>query len=133
MAGSCDARMVEHVLMYGSLMRGQDAYARFRLDEALEFVSEVRIPGCIYRVADYPGFKFHEGEAHGELFRIRDAAVLAALDEYEEYFPQDMGRSAYARRLVHVAEAGVDAWIYEYLPEVDAGTRVDGRWDAAVG
>ena len=119
--------------MYGSLMRGHDAHARFGLDQALEFVGEVRVAGSLYRVAEYPGFKPGEGEAHCELFRIRDAAVLAELDRYEEYFPHDMARSEYARRLVHVPDAGVDAWIYEYLPGVDEGARVDGRWDAVAG
>lgn len=132
-AAYCSARKVEHVLMYGSLMRGHEAHARFGLDEALEFVGEARIPGSVYRVADYPGFKFGEGEAHCELFRIRDPSVLAKLDEYEEYFPQDMARSEYARRIVHAADAGVDAWIYEYLPAVEGRSRVAGRWSTAAG
>ena len=132
-AAYCSARKVEHVLMYGSLMRGHEAHARFGLDEALEFVGEARIPGSVYRVADYPGFKFGEGEAHCELFRIRDPSVLAKLDEYEEYFPQDMARSEYARRVVHAADAGVDAWIYEYLPAVEGRSRVAGRWSTAAG
>lgn len=124
-----NASRVRHVFLYGSLTRGNAAHAEFGLDRALEFVGEARIAGRIHQVAaDYPGLKFGGGEAHGELYLVRDEAVFGRLDGYEEYFPGDMRRSEYARRLVHVPGHGVDAWVYEYLPPVDGLPEVKGRW-----
>jgi gamma-glutamylcyclotransferase (GGCT)/AIG2-like uncharacterized protein YtfP len=131
----CKARKVEHVFLYGSLMRGHAEHVRRGLDQALEFVGEAWVPGRIYPLPPgYPGLKFSREEdgarAHGELFRVRDERILRDLDDYEEYFPDRMERSEYARRLVHVPGAGVDAWVYEYLGEVEGIDPVQGRWRA---
>lgn len=123
---------VAHVFLYGTLMRGYAAHVGLGLGEALAFVAEAMIRGRIYEVAEYPGLKLEEGEAHGELFRIVDARVLARMDAYEMSAPNAIGSSEYARRRVPVPGHGLDAWVYEYLPPIAGKAVVAGKWRAAV-
>lgn len=127
-ARHCGASAVRHVFVYGTLMRGQDAHARLRLEKRLQFVCDAVVPARLYRLPDYPGLRLEPGAAHGELFRIEDPTVLADMDAYEEYNPADLAASEYARRLVHVPGAAVDAWVYAYLPATGDAPVIEGRW-----
>ena len=82
---------VAHVFLYGTLMRGHAAHRAHGLPAALDYVGDACIAGRVYRVADYPGLRLGEGEAHGELFRIVDPAILMRMDAYEDCDPDTAG------------------------------------------
>lgn len=50
-----------------------------------QFLRRAAVPGSIYRIGEYPGFRSEPaGEVHGELYQLNQpAATLAELDEYE--------------------------------------------------
>jgi len=98
--------------VYGSLRSEFDnSYAR-RLRENAELVGRITVPGSIFRIGKYPGYRREpEGIVHGELWRLHEPeAMLAALDDYEG--------PAYSRVLVN------DAWIYLYIGAMDADARI---------
>jgi gamma-glutamylcyclotransferase (GGCT)/AIG2-like uncharacterized protein YtfP len=100
------------LFVYGSLRSEFDnSYAR-RLRENADLVGRTTVPGSIFRVGKYPGYRREpEGIVHGELWRLHDPeATLAALDDYEG--PE------YSRIVVD------DAWIYLYTGAVDADARI---------
>jgi gamma-glutamylcyclotransferase (GGCT)/AIG2-like uncharacterized protein YtfP len=97
--------------VYGSLRSEFDnPYAR-RLRGHAEFVGRTTVPGSIFRIGKYPGYRREpEGIVHGELWRLLDPeATLAALDEYEG--PE------YSRVVVN------GAWIYLFSGAA-AGERI---------
>lgn len=94
--------MTDVLFVYGSLRSEFDNPHARRLREEAEFVGPGTVPGSIFRVGKYPGYRRElEGIVHGELWRLRDPeTTLAALDDYEG--------SDYTRILVN------GAWIYAY-------------------
>jgi gamma-glutamylcyclotransferase (GGCT)/AIG2-like uncharacterized protein YtfP len=122
------AQDIAHVFLYGTLMRGEPAWHRLGLATALAFVCEAGIEGVLYDLGGYPALVPGEGRVPGELFRIVDPAVLAAMDAYEVYLPERPGDSDYLRRRVRVA--GLDAWVYVYRLEVGDAPRLPSGWRA---
>lgn len=104
--------MPDALFVYGSLRSEFDnLYAR-RLREGAEFVGQTTVPGSIFQVGRYLGYRREPaGIVHGELWRLRDPeTTLAALDDYEG--------SDYTRIVVN------GAWIYAYNGPVDPDTRI---------
>jgi gamma-glutamylcyclotransferase (GGCT)/AIG2-like uncharacterized protein YtfP len=100
------------LFVYGSLRSEFDnSYAR-GLRERGELIGRSTMPGSIFRIGKYPGYRREpEGIVHGELWRLRDAAAtLAELDDYEG--PE------YSRIEVE------GAWIYLFTGAVDADARI---------
>ncbi len=60
--------------------------------------------------------RFHEDRkltaVRGELFRVTDAVVFQAVDEWEGYDALAPESSPYLRRIVRMVDPEVDAWIY---------------------
>jgi len=100
------------LFVYGSLRSEFDNLHARRLREHAELVGRSTVPGSIFRIGKYPGYRREpEGIVNGELWRLRDPeATLAALDDYEG--PE------YSRILVN------GAWIYLYTGAVDADARI---------
>lgn len=121
----------EHVLVYGSLRRDEPGFRAFRLDCALEPLGGHWIPGELHDLGAYPGLVPGEGRVLAELYRVRDLAVLEALDDYEGYCWWRAQASPY-RRTTECLPGGrktgerVDAWIYRYNGGVEASTRMPG-------
>ena len=86
---AADGRAIGYILLYGSLRRGQANFARMGLQQALRFVRTVRFAGVMYDLGDYPGVVEGDGEVTGELFAILDPGVVARLDLFEMYRPDD--------------------------------------------
>lgn len=84
----------------------------------------------MYNLGAYPGVKL-DGNPDGfvcDLFELDDAQVMARLDAYEGYDPEDSERSLYLRQLIEVPDIGA-AYIYEYNQHVKGGARVEnGDW-----
>jgi|SRR5580704_10310251 gamma-glutamylcyclotransferase (GGCT)/AIG2-like uncharacterized protein YtfP len=96
------------LFVYGTLRSEfNNPFARMLRKDAT-LVGGATVPGSIYRVSEYPGFRPEPaGVVHGELYRLsQPAATLKALDDYEG--------SEYERVMLN------GAWIYQYklpLPE----------------
>lgn len=127
-----DAASVAHLLLYGTLMRGEPGYARFALHRCLEYVGDVRVEGRLYDLGGYPGLVPGKGTVIGEVHRVLDADILSWLDEYEGCDPDDVAGSEYARRVVRLPGYGVDAWIYLYRGSLDGAAAIEApRWNGS--
>jgi gamma-glutamylcyclotransferase (GGCT)/AIG2-like uncharacterized protein YtfP len=127
--------------VYGTLRPGGPNHDRF-----LRGRTRAEEPARLHRAVLYegPGYPYAveeaEGTVSGEIVTARPqgyGALLAALDQLEEYVPGDP-RNLYdrvARTVVRVADgAPVLAWVYVAAPAVAArlrtrGSRIeDGNW-----
>lgn len=114
----------EKVFVYGTLRRGGSN--DFRMARA-RFVATGMVRGRLYRIDWYPGFVADEsaGLVTGEIFLV-DADILVALDEFEG--------SGYRRVKIAIdvgegAGSAVEAWIWEWIGNVDETSRiVSGDW-----
>lgn len=134
---------------YGTLMRGQTNRLAPSIQAALTYRGDCLIPGVIHRlVSTNDGAAFpHPGLIHpsdhgevvrGEVFQVGTADVaaadvLSALDEYEDFRPDDPEGSLYLRNLLNVwlpdRSARVPAWVYVYNRPVAADDRIEsGDW-----
>jgi len=116
------------LFVYGSLQRGERMFTELGLERALEFVCDGTIRGNLYDLGDYPGAVAADGVVQGEVYRIKDPAILAALDEYEEFDPCNRQDSLFVRELIFVPEAG-PAWTYIYNGNREEGRLISsGHW-----
>lgn len=118
------------LVLYGSLMRGLGAMEQLGVGDGLRFVGPCVCPGELYDLGAYPGLR--RGAAHvvAELYALLDPGLIARLDEFEGYRPEDPRGSLYLRERVTLIEpAGATAWLYVYNHVPDARTRIpDGDW-----
>lgn len=102
------------------------------LRAAASFVGSARVRGVLYRVDDYPGIVLDPGAGWvvGELYLLRDPAVLGRLDAYEGAGTDDPEPREFRRVRTTVeplAGAPLSAWVYEYgrptegLPVIASG------------
>jgi gamma-glutamylcyclotransferase (GGCT)/AIG2-like uncharacterized protein YtfP len=131
-------RPIRHIVFYGTLRAGYKAHAWLNLRIALAYVGTCALEGTLYDLGRYPGFVPGAGRAEGEVYRIRDNALLARLDAFEGYVARQPERSRFVRKVVGVSRARgsivrVPAWIYVFngatvgRPEVPGGTWPRGR------
>lgn len=107
---------VEHLFVYGTLRSGSGHPMHEVLAAAAEKVGAATVAGRLYRIDWYPGLvtDADAGEVHGDLWRLRDRAVLHTLDDYEG--------DEYERRTVEVvATAGerIAAFAYVFTAAVE--------------
>jgi hypothetical protein len=115
------------------------------------YVGNDNIAGRLYHLGSFPGVKLlktgealrhvgtkeETGEAyslpsmptvHGEVFRIRDVAIVALLDAYEGYDADDPTQGLYNRTQVE-SETGRMVWVYTYNGPVIADQLIEsGDW-----
>jgi gamma-glutamylcyclotransferase (GGCT)/AIG2-like uncharacterized protein YtfP len=119
----------ELVFVYGTLRRGGSNH--FRMDGA-DFITGGTVLGRMYRFSWYPGLVVDSaaGKILGEVYAV-GAAQLAALDEFEGISATEIEGSEYRRVKVQVNSSNgpVNAWIWEWLGEVDENQRIaHGDW-----
>lgn len=107
------------LFVYGTLRRSVGHPMHAPLRDAARLVGQARVAGVLYRVSSYPGLVLDGGAGwvHGELYELRDLAVLAQLDAYEGAAPDDPEPREFERvRAVVQLEGGGEraAWIYVY-------------------
>ncbi|MDE3198904.1 MAG: gamma-glutamylcyclotransferase [Acidobacteriota bacterium] len=98
------------LFVYGTLRGDFDNECARMLRANADLVEQTAMPGSIFRVGPYPGYRrTPEGAVRGEVYRLRNAAeTLRALDEYE------------GEEYERVAVNGI--WIYQYKvqpPEIE--------------
>lgn len=128
--------MIEHLFVYGTLLRGANHAMHRVLAEGAAFVGEGWINGRVYRVAHYPGAVLSDAadeRVFGEVYRLRSPAdALAALDDYEGCGPGSRPPTEFVRVLLRVARdhgGDLDAWVYLYNRPVNGLERIlSGRF-----
>jgi|WetSurMetagenome_2_1015567.scaffolds.fasta_scaffold80898_2 gamma-glutamylcyclotransferase (GGCT)/AIG2-like uncharacterized protein YtfP len=116
---------VRHILFYGSLRQGEEAFRRLGLGRALTFLGPANFRGRMHDLGDFPGVVLTpaEGLIRAELWRIVRPLVLAELDAYElfrphqpePYDPATGCGSLFVRDVVLVRS--VQAFVYAYNGE----------------
>jgi len=120
---------IEHLFLYGTLMRGGAAHASFSLHERLAHVADASVRGRLYDLGGYPGLVDGDGRVKGEVHRILDPAVLAELDRYEACDPLHEETSEYVRRAIALPALGIEAWVYLYRGPLDRAVPLaTSRW-----
>jgi gamma-glutamylcyclotransferase (GGCT)/AIG2-like uncharacterized protein YtfP len=103
------------------------------LDVAGEFLGPCRFRGTMLDLGGFPGVVAGDTLCHGVRWRVKDAGIIPAMDEFEDV-TDDPATSLYQRRQVPIpddagAETGEQAWIYIYNQKTDGfATLADGNW-----
>ncbi|MES2751103.1 MAG: gamma-glutamylcyclotransferase family protein [Pseudomonadota bacterium] len=127
--------MTERLFVYGTLMRSSSHPFADELSRRADLEGEARYNGRLYSVSTYPGAvgSADPGEyVFGEVYLLRDPAVLRLLDNYEGCGPDAEVPAEYRRLLQTVTmDSGpqVEAWVYVYNWPVDKLQRIaSGRF-----
>ena len=133
--------MIEHLFVYGTLMRAASASTlgrdmRARLDAQGDWLGAATIAGQLFALDRYPALVASQQAAdivHGEVYRLRDpAASLAWLDTYEGLPAGKTRGDEYERSVRQVTLASgptIDAWVYTWLGDPTVSRRIlAGRW-----
>jgi len=115
--------------VYGLLRAGESGFAQFGLADAFSPLGSCRLKGQLYDLGDYPGLVEGDGVVLGELFEVLDPSVMPRVDAFEDYWPDDMDKSRYARRKVRLIEPDREAWVYIWLKGLENARRIQsGDW-----
>jgi gamma-glutamylcyclotransferase (GGCT)/AIG2-like uncharacterized protein YtfP len=139
---------IRHLLVYGTLRTDAPVILPERPDLSgrVRSIGMVRLAGRLHDAGGYPLLvpapALDAADAEdtpdaaavdgpwtvvAELLELLDADVLARIDDYEELDVVGADGPEYRRVLVHVAEHGVDAWLYcagrdaSHLPCITSG------------
>jgi gamma-glutamylcyclotransferase (GGCT)/AIG2-like uncharacterized protein YtfP len=124
--------MSDLLFVYGTLMRAARHPMHRHIATYADYVDDATFNGRLYLVRHYPGaVDSEEGDrVHGELYRVREMAAFAMLDEYEGCgagAPQPAEYVRVQRPVIRADGAVVTAWIYLYnrpierLPLIPSG------------
>ena len=115
-----------HLLLYGSLRRGEANFDTLDLGKALHFIRTVKFPGRMYDLGDYPGVVLDRpnGLIVGELFAVIDPRVIARLDAFEGYRAKDRRPydpvtrrgSLYLRKALQIDQIEAHIYVFNGLP-----------------
>src|SRR5262245_43138470 len=117
--------MTQHLFLYGTLLPGLARPPVADLVARLRPLGPATVPGRLYDLGPYPALVSDGAVGSrvcGELFELPDdAALLAALDEYEDCVSADAAGSQYRRAETVAALAdgrAVSCWVYVYQRDV---------------
>jgi gamma-glutamylcyclotransferase (GGCT)/AIG2-like uncharacterized protein YtfP len=129
-----DVRAGDLFIFYGLLKQGAaGAPDALGLEVAGEFLGACRFRATMLDLGGFPGIVPGDTLCHGVRWRVKDAGVVPAMDEFEDV-TDDPATSLYLRRKVAVldeggSETGEQAWIYIYNQKTDGfAILLDGNW-----
>lgn len=125
------------IFVYGTLRKGQRAdLSKQQGNFGASFVCEDDINGRMYHLGTYPGVKADSQDAfdkhltsvHGEIFRIMHESIIALMDAYEGYNPDNPTTGLY-NRIKTTTKRGRTVWVYTYnFPVRDEQFIENGDW-----
>jgi gamma-glutamylcyclotransferase (GGCT)/AIG2-like uncharacterized protein YtfP len=128
--------MADYLFAYGTLQSGLAPTKIARVAAKLRPVGEGSVRGVLYDLGGYPG-AVADPSAKGRIFGTvmelpEDEGLLARLDAYEGFDPQEPEKSEYIRerQAVELKAGGtVDCWFYRYNRQPREADRVEsGAW-----
>lgn len=129
-----DVRPGDLFVFYGLLKQGAlGGPQHIPLAKYGEWLTPCHFRGRMYDIGGFPGVVAGEDICQGVLYRIWDARIVGALDEYEDVTP-DPAMSLYVRRRIALLDAarsptGASGWIYLYNQNTDGYEVIeDGNW-----
>jgi gamma-glutamylcyclotransferase (GGCT)/AIG2-like uncharacterized protein YtfP len=110
------------VFVYGTLKPGECNYLRYCEGKVVDACPAIARGQLFALPAGYPAMISGEGKVHGFLLCFADSAILADLDELEDYHPgRDRAQNEYQRESIAIFDLNfkpVDtAWAYFMLPD----------------
>ncbi len=131
--------MIRYLFVYGTL---RPAIAKPWMKSLLDRMKPLgpgRVVGRLFDLGPYPGavLDVNAGSAVvGELLELPDDdSLLAALDEYEGFLPEDLGLSLFLREkcMVDTGLQNIEAWIYVFNGDTKTATIItDGDYLDAI-
>jgi len=113
--------MPDLLFIYGTLHPDRAPAAIVATARLLKPFARATIQGRLYDLGAYPGVQLSSdpsGAVPGELFHLPDdPAILARLDDYEDFRPDDPSNSLFLRqRTIATLEDGTQhaCWVYTY-------------------
>ena len=127
-------------IFYGLLKSGaRGAPEHIDLKAGGAFVGPCRFRGRLIDLGGFPGVVDGDTLCHGQIYRLDDAGLIGALDEFEGVDAGDPGRSLYIRDRIDILDddaqlTGQSAWIYWYAkPAGGAPDVAEGNWPLEAG
>jgi len=121
------------LFVYGTLRQGHSNPMAVYLSQHAEYVTDGWFQGQLYQISFYPGAVASEQAHHsvyGEVYRLRDKAVLEVLDDYEECSPRHASPTEYQRistRIQALDGAVLESvWIYVYQWPLEGKALIEG-------
>jgi len=113
--------VIDYLFVYGTLRSAFENRHAVQLRTEAQLVGPATVRGSIFGLGSYPGYRPEpDGEVHGEVYRLTDAApLLAFFDDYEG--------SDYTRVRVQVSTgqcSGELTWIYQYNGQPPLHSRI---------
>jgi gamma-glutamylcyclotransferase (GGCT)/AIG2-like uncharacterized protein YtfP len=114
---------------YGSLRSSLATLRELGVADRVTRLGACTLRGDLFDLGDFPGVIPGDGLVHGELLQLHDAAVLTALDAYEDCSPDIPWRGLYRREWTPLDTPDLAAWVYWYNGPVTPTRRIaHGDW-----
>ena len=128
--------MSNYLFLYGTLQPDHAPAEIIRASKKLRRVCEGSVRGTLYDLGDYPGAVLDNsagGSIYGTVFELpNDEDLLTALDQYEDFHPENVQGSLFVRTLHPVMLASgefLQCWMYVYNRDPVGARRIpSGRY-----
>lgn len=121
---------VRVLLAYGTLKEDEPAHLDAAVPQVRTLARGIRVPGVLYDLGAYPGAVLDitdDSTFEADLVQIVDEDVDGALAAYDAYEDTNYRRVLIATGLADHPRA----WVYEWLGDPSAATRIEGGvWTA---
>jgi len=123
----------EYLFVYGTLRKDFGNELHKLITRNSEFIGIADYQGKMYNIGEYPGIVASDdanSKVIGELYKLSNSLrLIRILDEYEEFYPENIAESVFVRNTVSVSIDGTtyEAYAYLYnhptdgLPEITSG------------
>ncbi|MBB6004975.1 pyruvate carboxylase [Arcicella rosea] len=123
----------EFLFVYGTLRKDFGNELHKLITRNSEFIGMATYQGKMYNIGEYPGIVASDdtdSKVIGELYKLSNSLrLIRILDEYEEFYPENIAESIFVRNAVSVNIEGTTYEAYSYLynrptdglPEITSG------------